>query len=122
MELKIAFSTLACPEWNWHDLLANASAYGFDGIEVRLLRGETDLLQLDEFQATQLPARRAELAARGLRICGLSSSVRFDFDDAAVLACSPRYRTRPGASECGLKLSTGWGASASLPPGRRCGS
>jgi sugar phosphate isomerase/epimerase len=86
MELKTAFSTLACPEWSWPELLANTARYGFEGIEVRLLRGETDLLKLDEFQPSQLAARRADLAAHGVAICGLSSSVRFDFAERAVLA------------------------------------
>lgn len=76
-----AFSTLSCPDWSFQDLIRNGSAFGFDGVEIRLLQRETDLLSLPDFQPSQLEARRRELADAGFRICGLSSSVQLQSPD-----------------------------------------
>ena len=86
MTLPIAFSTLACPDWSWGELLMHAAADGYQGIEIRLLQRETNLLVLPQFQPAEWPARRAELESRKLVVCGLGSSVRFDYADPAELA------------------------------------
>ena len=80
--IKTAFSTLSCPDWSWDDVLTHGPQYGFDGVELRSVARETDLLALPEFQPQALPARRRELADAGFRVCGLGSSVRFDYPDA----------------------------------------
>lgn len=77
-EIQVSFSTLACPDWTWTDLLNLGPRYGYDGVEIRMLRNETDLLTLPEFAPDQLPIRRRELADAGFAVCGLASSVRFD--------------------------------------------
>ncbi len=41
--MKIAFSTLACPGWNLETIVTQASAMGYDGVEIRGLQGELDL-------------------------------------------------------------------------------
>ncbi len=81
--IKTAFSTLSCPDWSWHELLARGAKYGFDGVEVRSVARETDLLKRPEFQPQALPARRRELADAGVQVCGLASSVRFDYPEAS---------------------------------------
>ena len=80
--IAVAFSTLSCPDWSWDDLLRRGPEYGYDGVEIRLLRRETDLLCLPEFQPSQLGLRRRELNEAGFEVCGLASSVRFDYPDA----------------------------------------
>lgn len=82
MPLKISFSTLACPNWSWQEVIDNGSRYGYDGVEVRLIAGEVDLLKVPEFAADQLEKRRGELRERTFRVCGLASSVRFDYPEA----------------------------------------
>jgi sugar phosphate isomerase/epimerase len=76
MTPRTCFSTLSCPDWSFQDLIRNGSAFGFDGVEIRLLQRETDLLSLPIFQSNQLEARRRELADAAFQICGLSSSVQ----------------------------------------------
>lgn len=78
MSLKICFSTLACPDWTWHDVLRQGASYGFDGVEIRLLSRDTDLLKNPDLQRSQWPTRQQELAGCGFRVAGLASSVRFD--------------------------------------------
>lgn len=82
MTIQTAFSTLACPDWSWQELLANGKAAEFDGVEIRLLQRETDLLARDEFQPAHRAQRRTELQDAGFRVCGLASSVRFDYPSA----------------------------------------
>jgi sugar phosphate isomerase/epimerase len=81
MTPRTAFSTLSCPDWSFLDLIRNGSAFGFDGVEIRLLQRETDLLSLPDFQPSQLKDRRRELADAGFQICGLSSSVQLQSPD-----------------------------------------
>ena len=38
--MKLAFSTLGCPEWNWDDVISAASDLGYDGVEIRGLSNE----------------------------------------------------------------------------------
>ena len=79
--IQTSFSTLGCPDWDWHDLLTLGSQFGYDGVEIRLLERDTDLLARPEFQRSELAARRTELADAGFSVCGLASSVRFDDPD-----------------------------------------
>jgi sugar phosphate isomerase/epimerase len=84
--LKIAFSTLACPDWSWNDILRKGPAFGYAGVEIRLIQREVNLLARPEFQPDQLSLRRRELAQAGFQVCGLASSVHLDDADAALRA------------------------------------
>jgi len=83
--LQVAFSTLACPTWNWHDVVAHGSQYGFEGVEIRQLSGETNLLKVPELDRAYWLDRRHELDAARFRVAGLASSIRFDHDDPAQI-------------------------------------
>lgn len=37
---RLAFSTLACPEWTFEEAVAAAARFGYEGLELRLLDGE----------------------------------------------------------------------------------
>lgn len=82
--LKLCFSTLACPDWTWRDILHYSPQYGYQGVEIRLLERETNLLIRPEFQPDQIKERRTELDTAGFQVAGLGSSVRFDYLDADV--------------------------------------
>jgi len=83
---RLAFSTLACPDWSLLQVVTAAATLGYQGVELRLLAGEVDLLVCPEFS----PARQAEtrqlLREHNVEICGLASSVRFDHDSATERA------------------------------------
>ena len=32
--MKLAFSTLGCPDWSWEEILATAKDMGFDAVEI----------------------------------------------------------------------------------------
>jgi sugar phosphate isomerase/epimerase len=82
--IKTGFSTLSCPDWTWREVVQRGKRYGFDGVEIRLVARETDLLKVPEFQPSELPQRRRELSDAGFQICGLASSVRFHDPEKTV--------------------------------------
>lgn len=77
----ICFSTLACPHWSWQKILQSGVRFGYQGVEIRLLQGQTDLLSLPLFHPDLLPHRREELQQANFKVAGLGSSVRFDYTD-----------------------------------------
>ncbi len=85
-DLKISFSTLACPDWTWFDVLKHGPEYGYQGVEIRLLSRETNLLQIPDLAPGQRTKRRQELQDAGFQVAGLASSVRFDAREASERA------------------------------------
>ncbi len=86
MKPKVSFSTLSCPDWSFQQIVEHGSAYGYDGVEIRLLQRQTDLLVHPDLQPSQLETRCRELSDAGFLIAGLASSVSFDSPDANVRA------------------------------------
>ena len=43
--MKLAFSTLGCPDFSWNDIYSMAKDLGFDGIEIRGLGNEIFAVQ-----------------------------------------------------------------------------
>jgi sugar phosphate isomerase/epimerase len=73
--MKLAFSTLACPTWGTRRAAEAAREYGYDGIELRLIKGRP----IDSaFLREQRGAVSAELD--GLPIASLNSSIRLAVD------------------------------------------
>lgn len=72
--LPLAFSTLACPDWEWKKVLEFAEANRFAAIELRGLMGSMDLPSRPEFAVERLALTKQEIAARGLKIACVSSS------------------------------------------------
>jgi sugar phosphate isomerase/epimerase len=81
---RLAFSTLACPDWPLERVLVNSRRYGYDGIEIRQVGGETDLLKVADLAPSRHSELRRTLDELGLAICGLASSVRFDYSEQTV--------------------------------------
>lgn len=74
----LAFTTLACPDWSWEQIVQKAVEYGYQGLELRGVEGEMDLTKAAPFTAQRLPATKSELKDRGLAIPCLDTSCRFD--------------------------------------------
>src|SRR5262249_56101042 len=74
--MKLAFSTLGCPEWNLDQLVAAARESGYEGVEWRGYLAEMDLPK----SAVFAPAARGETRQRFrnavLEFACLGSSVR----------------------------------------------
>jgi sugar phosphate isomerase/epimerase len=72
--MKIAFTTLGCPDWDLDTICTRGKAYGFDGIDLRGLQGNIDITITPEF-TTHLAETRAKIADAGLVVSGISSSI-----------------------------------------------
>ncbi len=71
--MKLAFSTLGCPDWSLDEVIAATRQYGYDGVELRLLDGEIITPELSQSERERV---RAAFAEAGLPICCLDSSIR----------------------------------------------
>ena len=73
--MKTAFSTLACPGFDFKDITTMAADLGFDGIEVRGLGIDLiDRLSMP-FAAENIPATAAKLRSLHLQVSCFSSGV-----------------------------------------------
>jgi sugar phosphate isomerase/epimerase len=80
--LRLAFSTLACPRWDWKKILDFAGQHGFAAIELRGLEGNLDLPSLPIFAAEHIEQTKREIRARKLRIACVSSSAALHVADS----------------------------------------
>ncbi len=76
--IKTAFSTLSCPDWSFQEIVSKGKQFGFDGVEIRQIQRETDLLKVHEFMPANRQSMTRQLNDAGFEICGLASSVHFD--------------------------------------------
>lgn len=72
--MKTGFSSLVCPNWDIKTIISNASAMGFDGVELRGLRGEfhlpliPELVRYPEQVKDQFAAEKVELVCLGASV------------------------------------------------------
>lgn len=71
--MKLAFSTLGCPDFSWHEIYSMAKDFGFDGIEIRGLGEEIFAVKAQPFTEAELPATIQKLKELRLEIPCLSS-------------------------------------------------
>ena len=72
--MKLAFSTLGCPNYELEDVLRAAREYGFAGVELRALGGGLDLLARPEFAPAAIEGTRRRLGVQGLSVCCVDTS------------------------------------------------
>ncbi len=77
--MKLAFSTLACPDWSIEQVIESAVQLGYDGIELRLLDGKIIDPVKDAASVRQAVERSRQ---RGIDVCALDTSCRFNLSDA----------------------------------------
>jgi sugar phosphate isomerase/epimerase len=75
--VKIAFSTVACPEWTLERVAAAAVEFGFESIELRTFGDASRLFACDP-ALTHAGKVRQLFFGRGIEICSLATSARFD--------------------------------------------
>jgi sugar phosphate isomerase/epimerase len=82
--MRLAFSTLGCPEWSLGRVVDAALEYGYEGIELRILEGELVSPAIPDRERRRV---RATLERASLPICCLDTSFEIanpgeDLDDA----------------------------------------
>ena len=84
--MKLAFSTLGCPDWDLAEVIAGARKYRFVGLELRALSGSLDLPGRDEFAAERIATTRDYLKREGIEVCCVDTSCSFHSVDASERA------------------------------------
>ncbi|HEX3038205.1 MAG TPA: AMP-binding protein [Oscillospiraceae bacterium] len=79
--MKIAFSTLGCPDFSWPDIYTMATDLGFDGIEIRGLGKEIFTVNGKPFTESQLDETLKKLKSLHLEIPCLSSGCCLKFTE-----------------------------------------
>jgi fatty-acyl-CoA synthase len=72
--MRIAFSTLGCPDLTWEDICAMAKDLGYDGIELRGVGSEISSHKARPFTVGELDKTAAKLASLSLEIPCISTS------------------------------------------------
>lgn len=83
--MKIAFSSLGCPDWDLATMIAQAAAMGYDGIELRGLLGEMHLPNAPSL-AQNTAGVKARLREANVELVCLATGNCFHFKDAARVA------------------------------------
>src|SRR5258705_10571362 len=80
--LRLAFSTLGCPNWELEQIAQAARAYGYAAVELRAIGGELDLLERPEFQPATVETTRGWLGEKSLPICCADTACKVDSPQA----------------------------------------
>ncbi|MDO4546901.1 MAG: AMP-binding protein, partial [Clostridia bacterium] len=81
--MKIAFSTLGCPDFDWVDIYSMAKDFHFDGIELRGLGKDINPFSAAPFSERRIDKTVARLERLGIEIPCLSSGCALKFADEA---------------------------------------
>ena len=79
--MKLAFSTLGCPDFDWKDIYSMAKDFGFSGIELRGLGDDIFSVHARPFQEENLPETIHLLHKKHLEIPCLSTGCSLRFAD-----------------------------------------
>jgi len=72
--MKLAFSTLGCPDWTWDEIFAFAKDLGYDGVEIRGVGKELYAPRIPALRPTRTARTQQELNRMGLTIPALTSA------------------------------------------------
>ncbi len=75
--MKLAFSTVACPEWTMEQVVSFASSSEFDGVELRTFGFGSSSIACDPAHTAASKLREA-LEGAGVTPCSLGTGCRFD--------------------------------------------
>ena len=75
--MKLAFSTLGCPDWTFQEILDNAQKMGFNGIEIRGIENEMNVAKIPYFKSSQWKDTQKRLEDHNLQIVNLGTSANF---------------------------------------------
>jgi sugar phosphate isomerase/epimerase len=82
--MKLAFSTLGCPDWGIDEILDAARTNGYDGVQLRFFNGSRDIRKaLADFPGGAKEFRR-RFERVGIAICCLDTSVVLTADESGV--------------------------------------
>lgn len=76
----LSFSTLGCPDWDFEHILDFAASNGYNGIELRGIKRQIDLLQCPQFSnAGAIKVTRRQVKDKQLKIVDLGASAALHY-------------------------------------------
>lgn len=75
--MKLAFSTLGCPDWSLEEIAKNGKCMGFQGVEFRGILGNMEADSIPEFFPENRESTMKIMKAHGLAITDFASSISF---------------------------------------------
>lgn len=80
----LSFSTLGCPDWDFKQVVDFAAAHDYQGIELRGIKRQLNLLQCQEFKnADNRKATVRMMKDKGLKFVDLGSSANLHFPEGS---------------------------------------
>ena len=76
--IKLAFSTLGCPDWSFDDILSMSKDLGYDAIEIRGIERDMFAPSAKPFLPENIEKTKERLEKLGLEISCLTSGVRLN--------------------------------------------
>ncbi len=80
--MKLAFSTLGCPNWPWKEIFAAAKDLGIDGIEIRGIENEMYAPRVRIFDSQNREATLRQLSGAGIALTQLTSGATLGMPDS----------------------------------------
>ena len=80
--MKLAFSTLGCPNWPWREIYAAAKDLQVDGIEIRGIENEMYAPRVRIFDDTNRGVTLAQLSSAGIALTQLTSGATLGMPDS----------------------------------------
>jgi len=77
MGMKIAYTTLSCPNWSWEKILSETTRLEYDGIEIRGMEGEMFLPKARPFLPENLEKTLEQIHEKQIKIIALNTSCQF---------------------------------------------
>jgi len=78
--VKLAYTTLGCPEWNLEQIINRSREYGFDGIDFRGYLTALDVTETPEFSSRAAETAK-RIAGAGLEVPCFSTSISVNGDE-----------------------------------------
>lgn len=100
--MKLAFTTLGCPQWDIDTICANGPKFGYDGVDFRGLQDEIDITVTPEF-TTRLSETKSKLQDAGLEVPNISTSISVCVPEKTDQFLEEAKRTIPIANALGTK-------------------
>ena len=102
--MKLAFSTLGCPQWSLEQIMDTAVQCGYEGIELRGIQGG---MNHDEIICLQPENREETLRAlkeRGLKLCVYGTSVHFHDPDTVEADYQKALEALQFCADCSIPM------------------
>lgn len=102
--MKIAFSTLGCPDLSWEDIYSMAKDLGFDGIELRGIGSEISSHKAKPFTDHEIDRTLSKLSSLDLDISCISTSCCIKTAESFQSTCEEGY----AGIDLAVRLGTGY--------------